>query len=411
MRPTSLIFKVAVGAWAIAAPSLCFSDATGEISVREVRVLDKSGRGVRSKIYEVTREKRELLIDDTDIDGVLAKRFKCPQWHKVVAKPIAGRFTDSPHTTCAPKLVLTVWNVDAYPEASIRIIVPTGAGGSPDLVARQLARGLEAKWRRDVVVENKPGAGGNIGSAAVASAAPDGYTLLLGVSQTFTIYPSLYGKLSFDPRVDFVPVTMVASVPNVLVASPHAPFRSVKDAIDRAKANPGKLNFASLPPGSESHLAVAQFETITGTRIQHVPYKGSVPALASLMSGEVDLAFNALPLVLQNVRTGRVKALAIAGPTRARALPNVPTMGEEGVAGYEAKMWLGLFAPAGTPDQLVRKIQFEVASILSLNAFAEVLTSQGIEPVGSSSEAFASAINKDASNWAAVIKAAGIKPR
>jgi tripartite-type tricarboxylate transporter receptor subunit TctC len=227
----------------------------------------------------------------------------------------------------------------------------------------------------------------------------------MGASQNFTINPSVYSKLPYDPRVGFYPVTMVAAIPNILVASPFSPTPSVKDVINRAKANPGKLNFASMGVGSESYLLVAQFATLTGTTIRHVPYGSSGSALAGLANGQVDFAFNALPSVLPSIKSGKIKALAVAGPERTAALPDVPTMAEAGIAGYDAGAWVGLFAPAGTPQQLVHKIQSDAMSTLKERGLANLFVNQGIDPVGNSSDQFAAVIAKDAAKWESVMKA------
>jgi len=391
-------------------PAAGLAASGGEISVLEMRVQDRNGNGVKSKLFEVTRDGSLLSIDITDDKGIFARTFKCPRWHKVVAKPVAGPYSDSPHTRCARNVVLTVSVVKRHPEASVRIIVPFGAGGTADAAARSLAQRLMETWKQNVIVENRPGAGGNIGTKLAAEAAPDGYTLLMVPSQIFTIYPQLQSKLPYNPQTDFSPVTMVASVPMVLVAPRSAPANSVKDVVDKAKANPGKINFGFAGIRSESHVAMAQFGPSTGTRIQLIPYKAQGDAMQSLLGGQVDFAINPLPAVLPDIREGKLKALAIAGPSRSEALPGVPTMVEAGVAGYDAGVWLGLFAPDGTPAQLVRKMQSDIASTVKDPSVARMFASRGLDAVGSSTPGeFAALIKQDMSSWARRIRAAGLK--
>lgn len=405
-----LVVSISVAILSFLAPTVGIADANEEMVVSEIRVRDRAGKGVRSTIYEVRRDRTRLFVGETDRDGVFSEEFRCPQRHQVVAKPVAGPFTESDHKSCAPKLVLEVCHIGLYPQTRVRIIVPFAAGGNTDVVARTLAQGLQDAWKQEVVIENTPGGGGTLGTAMVAGAAPNGYTLLMGVSQNFTIDPNLHGKLPYDPRVDFSPVSMVVTIPTMLVASPSSTTESVKDIIDTAKTKPGRLIFASTGVGSASHLSVVLFEALTRTTIEHVKYPSSATAVRGLESAQADFAFDALPSVLTSIKAGKIKALAVAGPKRADALPEVPTMAEAGITGYDSSMWIGLFAPAGTPEPVVRTIQSAVASRLKERKLAGPLVNYyGMDPVGSTSDQFAEAIRKDATKWAAVLKAAGLK--
>jgi len=236
----------------------------------------------------------------------------------------------------------------AYPTKPVRLVVPFPPAGTTDIIARAAAQKLSEAWGQQVVVDNRPGAAGNIGSELVSKAAPDGYTLEMGTVGTHAINPSLYAKMPYDHVRDFVPIVLVAGVPNVLVVNPSLPVNSVQELIAYAKANPGKINFASSGSGTSIHLSGEMFRTITGVDITHVPYKGSAPALTDLMGGQVQIMFDNLPSSLAFIKAGKLKALAVTSATRATALPDVPTMVEAGVPGFEASSWFGMLAPAGT---------------------------------------------------------------
>jgi len=310
----------------------------------------------------------------------------------------------------------TLWAQSAWPSKFVRIVVPFAAGGTTDLLARALAPELQRVFGQSFVVDNKPGAGGNLGAADVAKAAADGHTLLMGTVGTHAINQSLYPKLPFDPVKDFVPVTLVAAVPNVLVMNPAKAqqygINSVADLIRYAKANPGKLNMASSGNGTSIHLAGELFKSMTGTFMLHFPYRGSGPALMDLMGGNTDLMFDNLPSALPQVKAGKLKALALTSRKRSEAIPELPTIEEVGgpvLKGYEATSWFGLLAPAGTPMDIVNRLQQETAKALSAPALKERLLSQGAIPSGNTSAEFAAMIAAETKKWAQVVKASGAK--
>jgi tripartite-type tricarboxylate transporter receptor subunit TctC len=304
----------------------------------------------------------------------------------------------------------------AWPAKAVRIVVPFAAGGTTDILARALAPELQRAFGQPVVVENKPGAGGNNGAADVAKAAPDGHTFLMGTVGTHAINPSLYSKMPYDHVKDFVPVTLVAGVPNVLVMNPvHAQqngIDSVPALIEFARKRPGKLNMASSGNGTSIHLAGELFKTMTGTFMLHLPYGGSGPALIDLISGNTDLMFDNLPSSLPHIKSGRLKALAVTSAARSSALPELPTVEEAGGAvlkGYEASSWFGLLAPAGTPMEIVNRVQTETAKALGSPAIKERLQSQGAVPSGMTSAEFVRHIAAETAKWAKVVKASGAK--
>jgi len=296
-----------------------------------------------------------------------------------------------------------------YPTKPIRLVVPFPAGGTTDILARAVAQKLSETLGQQVIVDNRPGAGGNIGSELVARSAPDGYTLLMGTVGTHAINVSLYPKLPYDPVKDFTPIVLVAGVPNVLVVNPSLPARSVAELIAYAKANPGKLNFASSGSGTSIHLSGELFKVLTGVQMTHVPYKGSAPALTDLVGGQVQLMFDNLPSSLAFIKAGKLRALAVTSKTRAAALPDVPTMVEAGVPDFEASSWFGILAPAGTPRDIVVRINAEVAKWLATPDAREKLAGQGAIAAGGAPEDFARHIASETAKWARVVKASGAK--
>ena len=302
----------------------------------------------------------------------------------------------------------------AWPTKAVRIVVPFAAGGTTDILARALAPELQRAFGQPFVVDNKPGAGGNTGAAEVAKAAPDGLTLLMGTVGTHAINPALYPKLPYDHIKDFVPVTLVAGVPNVVVMNPAkadaAGIKNVADLIKYAKANPGKLNMASSGNGTSIHLSGELFKSMTGTFLVHFPYRGSGPALLDLIGGTMDLMFDNLPSAMPQIKAGKLKALAVTTSQRSAALPDVPTIAEAGpVKGFEASSWFGLLAPAGTPSDIVSRIQQESAKALGSPALKERLLSQGAIPSGMSPGDFAAYIASETKKWAKVVKDSGAK--
>jgi tripartite-type tricarboxylate transporter receptor subunit TctC len=303
---------------------------------------------------------------------------------------------------------------DRWPTRPVRILVPFAPGGTTDILARALAPELSRAFGQQFIVDNKPGAGGNVGAAEVAKSAPDGYTLLMGTVGTHGINQSLYPKMPFDPIKDFAPITLVAGVPNVLVMNPAKAealkIRSVPDLIRYAKSHPGQLNMASSGNGTSIHLSGELFKTMTGTFMVHFPYRGSGPALLDLIGGTMDLMFDNLPSALPQIKGGKLKALAVTSAQRSAALPDLPTIAEAGpVPGFDASSWFGLLAPAGTPSDIVNRVQQETAKALATPALKERLLSQGANPSGMTPSQFAAYIAAETKKWAQVVKVSGAK--
>jgi tripartite-type tricarboxylate transporter receptor subunit TctC len=304
----------------------------------------------------------------------------------------------------------------AWPNKPVRIVVPFAAGGTTDILARALAPELQKAFGQPFVIDNKPGAGGNLGAADVAKSAPDGYSFLMGTVGTHGINVSLYPKLPYDPVKDFAPVTLVAGVPNVLVMNPANAQKygitSVPTLIKAAKANPGKLNMASSGNGTSIHLSGELFKTMTGTYMVHFPYRGSGPALLDLIGGTTDLMFDNLPSALPQIKAGKLIALAVTSASRSSAVPDLPTVEEAGGAtlkGYEASSWFGLLAPAGTPADVITRVQQETAKALATPELKARLEAQGAIPGGMTSAAFARFIDAEIAKWEKVVKASGAK--
>ncbi len=305
---------------------------------------------------------------------------------------------------------------DAWPSKPVRIVVPFAPGGTTDILARAVAPELSKALGQQFIVDNRAGAGGNVGADIVARAPNDGYTLLMGTVGTHGINRALYPKLAFDPIKDFAPITLVAAVPNVMEMNADKAaalkINNVADFIKYAKANPGKLNMASSGSGTSIHLAGELFKTMTGSFMTHIPYRGSGPALLDLVGGNADVMFDNLPSSMQQIKGGKLKALAVTSSQRSPALPDVPTVEEAGgpaLKGFEASSWFGLLAPAGTPPEIVNRIQQEVAKALSTAAIKEKLLAQGAIPSGNSPAAFAKLIDSEHTKWAKVVKASGAK--
>jgi tripartite-type tricarboxylate transporter receptor subunit TctC len=302
----------------------------------------------------------------------------------------------------------------AWPTKPVKIIVPFAPGGTTDILARAVAPELSRAFGQQFVVENKAGAGGNLGAEIVAKSAGDGYTLLMGTVGTHGINRALYAKLPYDPFKDFIPVTLVAGVPNVMVVNADKAaankINTVNDFIKYAKANPGKLNMASSGNGTSIHLAGELFKSQTGIFMAHIPYRGSGPALLDLAAGNMDVMFDNLPSAMQLIKAGKLKALAVTSGQRSSAMPDLPTIEEAaGLKGFEASSWFGLLAPAGTPMDIVNRIQQEVAKSLNTPAIKEKLQLQGAIPSGNTSAQFATLIEAEHKKWAAVVKASGAK--
>lgn len=297
----------------------------------------------------------------------------------------------------------------SYPARPVRVIVPNAPGSSPDLIARLIAQPLGERLGQQVVVDNRAGAGTMIGGEIAAKSPPDGHTLLMGVA-TLAINPATYKKVPYDALRDFAPITLVASVPGILVVHPSLPARSVKELIALAKARAGEIAFASGGHGSYSHLSLELFNTMAGIRMLHVPYKGSGPAVIDLLAGHVSAMISNALSAIPHVRSGRLRALGVTSAKRAAVMPDVPAIAEAGVPGYESVQWTGLLAPAGTPGEIITRLHKEAASILHSPAMRERLARDGAEPVGGSPEQFAAYLGAETGKWAKVAKAAGIRP-
>ena len=291
----------------------------------------------------------------------------------------------------------------------LRIVVPFTPGGSTDILARAIGQKLSESWRQPVVVENRPGAGGAIGMELAAKAPADGTTMVMGHIGTLAANPALYRSLSYDPVRDFAPVTLVAMVPNVLVVGPAVPSRSVAEFVALAKSRPGKLDYGSGGNGSAAHLAMEYFKLKAGVDLQHVPYKGTAPALTDLLGGQIAAILTGLPPVLQHVKPGKLRILGVASRERLAAFPDIPTIAESGVPGFEATQWYGLLVPAATPKDVVAKIQRDTAAALRDPAVNERLASEGAEPVGNTPEQFGAFIRSEIELWGKVIRATGMK--
>jgi tripartite-type tricarboxylate transporter receptor subunit TctC len=295
----------------------------------------------------------------------------------------------------------------AYPTKPVTIVVPFAAGGTTDILARVIGDALKKELGQPVVIDNRAGAGGNIGGALAAKAAPDGHTLFMGTVGTHAINAALYKKMPFDPVKDFAPLTRVAMVPNLLVANPARPYKNVKELIAHAKAKPGSVTFGSSGNGSSIHLSGELFNTLAKVDMIHVPYKGSAPAVTDLIGGQIDIMFDNMPSAIQHVRNGRLKALAVTTAKRSPELPDVPTIAEAGVPGYEATSWFGMFAPADTPAPVVTRLNTALVKVLADPQVKKKLAEQGAEPYSEKPEQFAEFIRKESAKWSQVVKAAG----
>ncbi len=297
----------------------------------------------------------------------------------------------------------------AFPTKPIRIVVPYPPGGTTDIVARPIGKGLQEALGQPVIIENKPGAGGNIGMDFVAKSAPDGHTVAVSSVATLAIGASLYSKLPYDVLRDLAPITRIAAVPNVLAIHPSVPADSVRELIAYAKANPGKLRFGSAGSGTTVHLSGELFKNMTGIDMQHIPYKGAAPAMVDLLGGRVDLMFDFLSSSLAQIRGHKLKALGVTGPKRSPLLPNVPTVAEAGVPGYEVYAAFGVLTAAGTPPAIIAKLNSEIVKLIGSAEMKEILAKQGADPIGDSPEQFAASLKQEVDKWAAVVKASGAR--
>lgn len=297
----------------------------------------------------------------------------------------------------------------AYPAKPIRLVLPFPAGGPTDILGRMLGQKLSEQLGQPVVQDNRPGAGGNLGAEQVARAPADGYTLLLS-SPSISISPSLYKKLNYDPQKDLAPVSLVAGIPNVMVAHPSVPAKTLREFVQLAKSRPGKLNFGSGGAGTTNHLASELLKTLTKVDMVHVPYKGSNQAMLALLSGEVDMVVIAVPPAIPQIESGRVRPLAVLNEKRVPTLAKVPTSKEAGIDDFVVSVWYGILAPAGTPREIVTRLNAELGKIAHAPDVKERLAAAGIEPLQSTPDHFAGFIRSETARYAQVIRNAGIKP-
>lgn len=308
-------------------------------------------------------------------------------------------------------LALTAAGASAqtYPSKPIRVVVPFPPGGGTDIIARDVSQKVAALTGWTLVVENRPGAGGNLGVEAAAKSAPDGYTLVLGQTSNMAINATLYQKLPYDPQKDLAPVVLVARAPLVLVTSAATPFKTLDDAVKAAKSKPGAINFASPGNGTVAHLTSELFQKAAGIKLQHIPYKGAAQALTDVISGSVELYMSSVPTLLAQIRQGKLRALAVTSAKRVDDLPDVPTIQELGYPGFDASTWFGFLAPAGTPNEIVAKLNAEFNRALQQPDLRKKLADQGAEPIGGTPAQFAALIRNDIVRWGKVVKESGAR--
>ena len=309
----------------------------------------------------------------------------------------------------ATTLIPTVARAQGYPSKPIRLVVPFPAGGSLDVVARAIGQKLTEAWGQPIVIDNRPGAGGNIGADLVAKSAPDGYTILEGALSTHAVNVSLYAKMPYDPIKDFAPITLVAVTPNVLVLNASYPVNNVSELLAYARANPGKLSFGSGSNGSAGHLAGELFKTEAGIDMVHIPYKGGAPALQALLAGDTQLMFDNLANSAAQIKAGKLKALAVTTAKRSSLTPELPTLSETGLPGFDIYTWWGFMAPAGTPKEIVSKWNAEVTRILASAEMKAFFAQQGAEPAADTPEQFAALIKSEIAKYAKIVKQSGAK--
>ncbi len=300
-------------------------------------------------------------------------------------------------------------SADSYPSKPIRIVIGFPPGGATDILSRDFAARLGDELKQQVIIENKPGAGGTIGADQVAKAAPDGYTLTIGTSSNHAIAVSLYKKLPYDPVKDFAPITMLAVSQNVIVINPAIPANNVKELIAYAKSNPGKVNFGSSGNGTISHLTGEMFNTLNGTQITHIPYKGSAFVFPDLISGQISMMFDSTVSIAPLLKSGKVKPLAVTGAKRSKLMPELPTVAEASNPGFESSNWFGFFAPAGTPKDVVARLHAASAKVLSVSELQQRFAAQGAEVVANTPDDALAMLKTDIVKWADVAKRSGAK--
>lgn len=311
--------------------------------------------------------------------------------------------------TCLATVIALPAMAQNYPTMAVRIVVPFPPAGAADLLTRALANKLTEEFGQPVTADNRPGAGGNIGAETVARAAPDGYTLLMGAVTTHAVSMSLYNNLHYDLEKDLVPISLVANVPHILVVNPSVPAKNLGELLVWLKAEGGKANFASQGNGTLSHLEFELLKSLGGFNANHIPYKGSAPALTDLLAGRVDVLFDSIPSALPMIQAGKLRAIAMASSSRSPVLPQLPTLAESGLPGFAADSWFGLMAPAGTPKEVIVKLNGAVAKALDSPDIKAIITRQGGFVKGSSPEQMAQQIHGDRERWAKVVKTSGAK--
>ena len=308
-------------------------------------------------------------------------------------------------------LILVSSNITfaAYPEKSIRLVVPFATGGTSEIIARSVAASLTNSLGQSVYVDNKPGGAGNIAMEEIKRANPDGYTLMLGHVGTLAVNPALFGKkLPYDPNKDFAPVTLVAKVPNVIAVSEKSPYKTLADLVTDAKKNPGKINYGSAGNGSAGHLAMEYFSSEAGIDLVHVPYKGSGPMLTDLIGGQIQATFNGLPSLMGQIKGGALRPLAVGSADRSKVVPNVPTLSELGYKGFETSQWYGIIVPAGTPQPIIDRLQKEIAKALQSKEESKRMLDDGAVLIGDTPAQFSAFIKTEQNRWAKVIEKAKI---
>jgi tripartite-type tricarboxylate transporter receptor subunit TctC len=312
-------------------------------------------------------------------------------------------------TAVAGSILCTGALAQAYPSKAIRVVVPFPPGGGTDIIAREVTQKVAASTGWTFVIDNKPGAGGNLGVDAAAKSPADGYTLVLGQTSNLAINPTLYAKLPYNPQKDLVPIGLVASAPLVIVVPTTSAFKSVADLVAAAKAKPGEVNFASPGNGTVAHLTGEQFQKTAGVKFQHVPYKGANQALTDVISGQVQIYVSSVPSVLQQIRTGKLRPLAVTSAKRVDDLPQTPTVGESGYKGFDAVTWFGFLAPTGTPKDIVARLNAEFNKALQQPDLRKRLGDEGADPMGGTPEQFAELIRDDIVRWGKTVKESGVK--
>jgi tripartite-type tricarboxylate transporter receptor subunit TctC len=297
----------------------------------------------------------------------------------------------------------------SYPAKNVRLIVPAPGGSAPDILSRLIGQKLSEMWSQPVIIDNVVGAGGNIGTDRAAKAPPDGYTLLFNTIGPIAVNISMYDKLPFDPVKDFAPVTLVAKVPNILVVHPSVPVKNVQELIGLAKKNPGKLHYGSPGSGTSNHLSAELLKTMANINMLHIPYKSSAQMTIDVMGGHVDVVFHNAPVLLPHVKSKALRGLAVTSSKRDASLPELPTMAEAGVPGYEVTAWFGVLAPAGTPPAVISKVHADVLKAMAVPDVKERMVGQAAEPVGSTPQEYSAFIASEIAKWAKVVKASGAK--